>query len=36
MSFDKTEKKEKKYLSHAAEIFAHNTAQKILAEEKER
>lgn len=37
MPFDKTEKKKQKTnLPHAAEIFAHNTARKVLAEEKER
>jgi len=29
----KQEKSKKKTVSHAAEIFAHNTARKVLAEE---
>lgn len=36
MSFDKTGKIKQPNLPHAAEIFAQNTARKVLAEEKER
>lgn len=34
MSFDKREKNKKPNLSHATDIFAHNTTRKELAEKE--